>query len=247
MTGLGDAAAGPFSWGEPGGARHLVVGGALVVAAVALGLGIALGAGNRPLPLDVWWMARMLPLRTPALLEFGFVMNWAGGGWFAIAGLPLAVVALLLLARRPWGALCFAACELLSVGAVQLLKQSLMRPRPEELFTAADAGSFPSGHVANAATIALALCVLFPRLWVGLAGVLWVVLMAFSRTLLGAHWLSDTAGGALVGAGVALVLAAAFAAPLRRERHAAAARRRSSGPTMRTPRHAAHGQPPPAR
>jgi undecaprenyl-diphosphatase len=33
-----------------------------------------------------------------------------------------------------------------------------------------------------------------------------------------AHWLSDTVGGALVGSGMALIVAAAFTVPLLRER-----------------------------
>jgi membrane-associated phospholipid phosphatase len=42
--------------------------------------------------------------------------------------------------------------------------------------------------------------------------------MALSRTYLGAHWVTDTIGGALVGGGVALLLWAALAYPLERER-----------------------------
>jgi membrane-associated phospholipid phosphatase len=45
-----------------------------------------------------------------------------------------------------------------------------------------------------------------------------VVLMMWSRTYLHAHWLSDTVGGALIGAGTALLVAAAFAVPMARER-----------------------------
>jgi membrane-associated phospholipid phosphatase len=48
--------------------------------------------------------------------------------------------------------------------------------------------------------------------------------MALTRTYLGAHWFTDTVGGLLVGAGVALVLWAAFAVPLERERLAWIAR-----------------------
>jgi len=60
--------------------------------------------------------------------------------------------------------------------------------------------------------------VLFPRLWVALVGAAWVLLMAFSRTQVHAHWFTDTVGGTLVGAGVAPLVAAAFVLPILRER-----------------------------
>jgi len=62
--------------------------------------------------------------------------------------------------------------------------------------------------------------VLFPRVWVALVGAAWVFAMAFSRTEVHAHWFSDTVGGALVGTGVALVVAAALTLRIDRERAA---------------------------
>lgn len=198
--------------------RRLGVGAPLVPAGVGLGLVIALGFGNAPLGFDAWWMAWMQSIRDGALLGFGFAMNWIGGGWFGAIALPLCVAVLLLLFRGRWAALFFVTCELASAGVVQLLKHIFGRARPEEILVAADAGSFPSGHVANAATLAIALLILFPRVWVAVAGVIWVVLMAFSRTLVGAHWASDTMGGALIGVGIGMLVGAAFAVPLARER-----------------------------
>jgi hypothetical protein len=43
------------------------------------------------------------------------------------------------------------------------------------------------------------------------------VLMMLSRTYLGAHWISDTIGGVLVGAGIAVIIWAPFANKLYRE------------------------------
>ncbi|HZK59394.1 MAG TPA: phosphatase PAP2 family protein, partial [Cryobacterium sp.] len=42
----------------------------------------------------------------------------------------------------------------------------------------------------------------------------WVAVMMLSRTYLGAHWLSDTVGGLLLGIGVAIVVWAPLAAKL---------------------------------
>ena len=85
------------------------------------------------------------------------------------------------------------------------------------MIVVSDHGSFPSGHTANAATLAVIAVVLAPRVWVALVGAAWVFAMAFSRTQVHAHWLSDTVGGALVGAGFALLVAAAFTPRLTRE------------------------------
>ena len=107
---------------------------------------------------------------------------------------------------------------------MQLLKQLFGRARPEDMLVASDYGSFPSGHVANAATMAVALGVIFPAVWVWVAGAVWTVMMAISRTYLGVHWLTDTVGGFLVGAGMALVVWAPVAERLERERLAVGTR-----------------------
>jgi membrane-associated phospholipid phosphatase len=80
--------------------------------------------------------------------------------------------------------------------------------------------------VANAATMAVALAILMQRTWVWAAGVVYVVAMMLSRTYLGAHWLSDTVGGLLVGAAVAVLLWAPLALRLQREWSAPAAKAR---------------------
>jgi len=195
-----------------------------------IGLGVLLGwvillRGDEPFVVDVWWNDLLVDWWVPAIGGFSRVMNWLGGGWFGVLAVPILGAGALVLLRRPWSAAYFLAAEIVSVAIVQVLKHLFGRVRPEEILVLSDVGSFPSGHVANAATIATAAVVLFPRLWVLVVGAAWIVLMAFSRTYLHAHWASDTVGGALVGAGAALVVAAAFWAPICRERADAAPRR----------------------
>lgn len=194
---------------------------ALVAIGLATGLGllIALRAGNLPLEDDVEWMDEILENRSiwwdiPALL-----MDWLGGGLMGVLVVPLAIVGVLCILKRFWSALYFAIAAAASAGIVQLLKGLLDRPRPEDIMVLSDAGSFPSGHVANAATIAVTLGIIFSRVWVWAAGAAYTVLMLLSRTYLGAHWLSDTLGGLLIGAGVAVIAWAPFALRLHRERH----------------------------
>lgn len=205
--------------------RAPLVGGIVaIITAGLLGLVIMMRNGGVPFDVDEEWVEEMLSLRGPVGDIFAYFMNALGGGVIGVFIVPVGTAIILLVLRRPWGAFYFVVASAASAGVVQILKTFFGRARPEDMIVTSDFGSFPSGHVANAATIAVAIGVIVPRVWVWVLGVAYTVLMAISRTYLGAHWLSDTIGGALVGAGVALVLWAVFAVPLERERLAWIAR-----------------------
>ncbi|KDA06116.1 phospholipid phosphatase [Microbacterium sp. CH12i] len=181
--------------------------GALVLA-VVLGATISGVFGFDATALDIWWNEVMGQVRSAFLVGFAYVLNFIGGGWVATFAIPLAIAAILLILRR-WRAALFALLAfIVSAGIVQLLKHLFGRARPGEMLVLSDYGSFPSGHTANAATIAAVVCLLLPRVWTVLVGVAWVLAMGFSRTLLSVHWLSDTIGGALAGIATVLLLAA---------------------------------------
>ncbi|MFB7883952.1 phosphatase PAP2 family protein [Microbacterium sp. NPDC056057] len=207
---------------------YLAVGSTLVVLSCLLGWWI-LARGDEPFAIDTAWNLFVAELWHPALTGFSHVMDFLGGGWVGVLAVPIGGAIALVVLRRPWAAAYFLAAEAVSAAGVQVLKHLFGRVRPEDILVISDYGSYPSGHVANAATIAVAAVVIFPRVWVGVVGAAWVVLMAFSRTYLHAHWLSDTVGGALLGAGAALLVAAAFAVPMAREGMDASAKRPSLG------------------
>lgn len=199
--------------------------GAGLAAAVLLGLLVRLQIVQDEVDND--WMAEILEARGPVPEAIALFFDFIGGGWFAIWLVPLGVAGLFLLARRPWAALVFVATSAASSGAVQLMKVLFGRDRPEDILIAIDSGSYPSGHVANAATVAVLAAVLLARWWIGVAGAAYVVLMALSRTYLGAHWITDTIGGALLGVAFALGAWAIAGPALHRERERA---RRVRGP-----------------
>ena len=206
---------------------------------VALGLTVALGAlialrdKGLPLSIDTQWMTELIENRAPVWDFLALVMDTLGGGLIAVLVLPVLIATALLLARRPWAAGYFLAASLLTGGLVQVLKTLFGRARPENIMKNLDFGSFPSGHVANAATMAVVLALLFPRVWVWVAGSLYTVVMMMSRTYLGAHWLTDTVGALLLGIGIAVVLWAPLAARLDGEHTLAISRPSRLSPALR--------------
>lgn len=193
---------------------------------LVIGVGLLIMASSAAPEVDTWWMTLMVDHRSPALEAAALVFNFVGGGWFSIFAVPVVVIAGLCLAQRYWAAVYFTAATVGSVGLVQLLKGVFGRVRPLGQLVASDTGSFPSGHVANAATMATVLALLVWRSWVWAAGIVYTVLMMLSRTYLGVHWFSDTVAGLLLGAAVAVMVWAPFADRLHRESESLSERRR---------------------
>ncbi len=191
-----------------------------IVLAVGLGLIVLFREQNKPFGFELEWMGEMIEHRSPELTAVALFFNALGGGIVAIVVVPVLVIALLIAWRRLWAASFFAIALLINVGLVELLKNTFDRPRPTEILVTPDFGSFPSGHSANAAVIAAVLAIVFRRAWIWAAGSVYAVAMMLSRTYLGAHWVSDTIGGLLIGVGVAMIVAAPLALRLRTEREA---------------------------
>ncbi|MDQ0615627.1 membrane-associated phospholipid phosphatase [Microbacterium sp. W4I4] len=187
--------------------RMLISGGALLVAAVVLGWVVVVLFGGAVDGLDPSWNRLMGEIRQPWMLTIAYALNVIGGGWVATLLVPLSILGMLVALKR-WRAAVYAAVTfVVSVGLTQLVKEIFGRARPEDLLVPSDFGSFPSGHTAHAATIALVLILVFRRRWIVIAGIIWTLAMALSRTILSVHWLTDTIGGMLIGAGAALLVA----------------------------------------
>jgi membrane-associated phospholipid phosphatase len=198
--------------------RWPLISGAVAVLLVA-GLGglIAL-RGNLPSEADAEWMEEILEHRSAFWEAPALVMDHIGGGLIGVFVVPLLIIAVLCFFRRFTSALYFLIATVASAGLVQLLKNLYVRPRPEDILVVSDVGSFPSGHSANAATMAVVLGFIIRRLWVWVAGIVYTVAMVLSRTYLGAHWITDTIGGVVLGAAIAVIIWAPFAHRLHLER-----------------------------
>ncbi len=109
------------------------------------------------------------------------------------------------------GATVAAQMALTGLVGVQLyrqLKQRLVRERPYISHAAIQLGtapldrySFPSGHTLHAVAFTLVATAHVPQLWVILGP--FALLVAASRVVLGLHYPTDVAAGALIGAALA--------------------------------------------
>jgi len=135
-------------------------------------------------------------------------VSWLGDGWVwyaLLAGLPL-----LYGAAGGVAALHMVVTAALGVLAYKLIKTRAVRERPYITHTAIhcasvplDRYSFPSGHTLHAVSFTLMMASYFPE-WGGLfAG--FAFLIALSRVVLGLHYPTDVAAGALLGGGLAML------------------------------------------
>lgn len=174
-----------------------------IVGVLALGLVIR-ASGNGPSPLDSWWHDLMRRWRTDAAIGVAQAFEFAGGVGSVIV-IALVLIAALLIARRFRGALTLAIAMTVSETVTAVIKVAIARPRPADSLSDVGFTSFPSGHTAAAAVLVVTLALLIGR-WFWAPAIAWIVLMAWSRTCLEAHWLSDVVAGAVLGASVAVLV-----------------------------------------
>ena len=125
----------------------------------------------------------------------------SGDSWFWLAGLFI----LWLFSTGEWRerAVFLGIGLVIMAAAVILLKFTIRRPRPEgewgSIYRITDPHSFPSGHAARSAALAVMGLIIGPD-WFGLALAIWAPWVGLSRVALGVHYLSDVLAGWLVGA-----------------------------------------------
>lgn len=160
------------------------------------------------------------------------VGNALGESTYAVAAALVLVV--ISIVRRDLRDVAFLCVLLLLRGAATSLKGVFDSPRPTrdvaEVLETFDGFGFPSGHAVTSAVALGGVAFLIARhasttrpRW-GLA-VLWMlgmVMTGYARIWLGAHWLTDVAGGSLYGIGIVLIAAnvsAIIAARIAERRH----------------------------
>ncbi len=189
--------------------RALATGAACALAVVVLALLVAPTPAVTT-PIDAWWQETMEGARPDGAVTVARVLSYVGGGWVAVWLCPILLAVAALIVRGWRTAIVVVVMLLLSTTTVQVVKNLVARERPDGMLVDSDFGSFPSGHAANAATIAVVLWLILPRVLGLILGAIWVAVMALSRTVLSVHWLSDVIGGALTGVAIGLLVAAAF-------------------------------------
>lgn len=132
-----------------------------------------------------------------AILKF---FAHSGDSWFWLAGLFL----VWLLSEGEWRkrAVFLGVGLVFMAVAVIILKFSIRRPRPEgewgQIYRITDPHSFPSGHAARSAALAVMGIATGPT-WFGILLTLWAPWVGLSRVALGVHYLSDVVVGWLIG------------------------------------------------
>lgn len=181
--------------------------GAILVCLVAV---MTLVIPVTPLAIDTTWSDAMADIQSSFLEHvarlFGELGRPLGVVLTIVAiGIPLAV-------RRRWvGLATLVLAQGIAFVASAVLKLVADRPRPPDGLVHAAGSSFPSGHATYAGATCVMLVLLFSspgrRLPACALAALGVIVMAWSRTYLQVHWLSDVVGGSVLGAGVALIVA----------------------------------------
>ena len=165
------------------------------------------------LDLDALYSRRLSIAERPGLLRsLAAILAHSGDSWFWLAGLAV----LWWLGSDYWKtrAVVLVTGIVLTAVLVLLVKFTVRRRRPEgewgAIYRTTDPHSFPSGHAARAAMLAIVAIGLGPA-WLGILLLVWAPLVILARVAMGVHYLSDVVAGAAFGVVMGLVTLPFFA------------------------------------
>ena len=164
---------------------------------------------QKTLEQDAHLTRKLRVAEKPGLLRsLAILLAHSGDSWFWL----LVLIPLAWLGPEYWSsrALVFTIGILVTALVVFAIKFTVRRRRPEgewgQVYRMTDPHSFPSGHAARAALLAVLGLGLGPA-WLGVTLAVWAPLVMLARVAMGVHYLSDVLAGALLGGlmGVALL------------------------------------------
>ena len=156
---------------------------------------------ERTLQLDARLSTRLRVAERPGLLRtLAAILAHSGDSWFWLAGLVL----VWLWGVEDWKvrAVVLAAGVIATAAVVMVIKFTVRRSRPAGewggIYRQTDPHSFPSGHAARAAMLAVIAIGLGPP-WFAVLLVVWAPLVGLARIAMGLHYLSDVLAGMALG------------------------------------------------
>lgn len=143
--------------------------------------------------------------RPGALRTFAAILAHSGDSWFWLVGLLL----LWYFGAPEWRSMAAAMAVgvVITAAVVMLIKFTVRRSRPAgewgNIYRRTDPHSFPSGHAARAAMLAVVAIGLGPA-WLAGVMIIWAPLVALARISMGLHYLSDVLAGMILGMAIGL-------------------------------------------
>ncbi len=160
------------------------------------------------LALDIRLSSKLrLAENSGGLRRLAILFAHSGDSWFWFGGLGL----LWYFGVDIWKqrAVSMMIAILLTALIVMIIKFSVRRRRPEgewgSIYRITDPHSFPSGHAARAAMLAVMALGLGPT-WFGIMLLVWAPLVIVARVAMGVHYLSDVIAGAVLGMIIGIVM-----------------------------------------
>lgn len=131
---------------------------------------------------------------------FGVFFAHSGDSWFILLVLFIVWLATRGFWHHTMAVMAYSTITLAVV--VLVIKFSIKRRRPEgdwgAIYRKSDPHSFPSGHAARTAMLAV-LALLTGPWWFGLILVIWAPMVSLARVAMGVHYFSDIVAGIVLG------------------------------------------------